>query len=1034
MPNGWFTNLRSMKKIGKHFPKYLQFVFVFLLCATPIIWFWGKGDALINGVDTNFPLNPLIWLTRRFYVWNNIVNAGVDFSSSTAGLFFHFIQTVPFVLGFKLQLVELISLIFWFALIVFSSFFLSRIIFPKRFLPRFLFTVFYSFNVYLFNTWENVKVTNLSLIAAMPVALGILILLNRKKITRTAAFLLSLLVGIILSGTGINPSYFICFVLIVFIYLIGYIIVFPRKIKDSLLNFFLVILGILLINSFWIIPTVKYVVGGVPGAGSIDKIGFTNWIDSLSENTSIFNILRLQGAWDWYATDFVTGLPLYIPYSINYFYKLPFIVFSLIAPALAIVSLILRKKENNSLYLSFALMIFIGVFLGVGTHLPSGYFFRVLLNHVPFFSLFRSPWYIFTPLITLSYAGLIGLLFDNISDFTEAKRLRIIKIIVYLGGIILIAGNFLYNYPLITGKIFRPGRADSFYVNFPNYIFEAAKWLEKSSDKGRIVVYPDDEIENFKWGYRGIESILQLIVNRETLFASINAPDSPVNNLLKEFYIRLKKGEIDTAVKIAVKLSASVIFEKKDQRSLSLSLLPEKMVDFTVKKFSDWVFYSIPEKRLQPKIYSVSNLNYVFPYSKASTAISILDKNSQIVNPDDSEVKKITNASGIIGKVIVADNFQAKTFRDFSLSPSNLANRIISRDLSKAEFGFEIYDEGLYQPVLERYRLESFGINPNSALTLWLDGNEVNFEVEKSTDAFVFYKPVKITKGTHKAVISLFNNNLILGGDFESGEVFTKGGYGEGRVAYEIKKEGGNNYLSIANYGKTGASANFNVSDFDPFFPHYVEVGYKQIYGNNGLVVPEQNTKTTLVKAQNERLPNYPEWGKISFYYEPVLTESEMKIFLVSPLTPDPLGTKILYDNLIVKRVFTNNFSFVSRGVDLPIISDVSFSMISPVSYRGIVDGATGPHILTFLESYSPNWKITVYDSEGKKLNIKPRHFSINLYANAWFFEDMPGNYSFKIYYKPQIFRNIGVFISCLTLILSVGFYIYRKYAHKEKG
>lgn len=1022
-----------MKKLGKRFLKYLPFVFVFLLCATPIIWFWGKGDVLINGVDTNFPLNPLVWFTRRFYVWNNIVNAGIDFSSSTAGLFFHFIQTVPFVLGFKLQFVELISLIFWFALIVFSSFFLSRIIFPKRFLPQFLFTVFYSFNVYLFNTWENVKVTNLSLVAAMPMALGILILLNRRSISRMRAFLLSVLVGTILSGTGINPSYFICFLIIVFIYLIGYIIVFPRKIKDSLLNFFLVILGVLLINSFWIIPTVKYVVGGVPGAGSIDKLGFTNWIDSLSENTSIFNVIRLQGAWDWYSTDLTTGLPLYIPYSINYFYKLPFIIFSLIAPALAIVSLIFRKKEKNSLYLSFALMIFIGVFLSVGTHLPTGYFFRVLLNNIPFFSLFRSPWYIFTPLITLSYAGLIGLLFDYIFDFVEARRLKVVKVIVYLGGAILIAGNFLYNYPLVTGKIFRPGRSDSFYVNFPSYVFEAAKWLKESGDKGRVIVYPDDEIENFKWGYRGIESILQLIVNRETLFASINSPNSPINNLLKEFYARLKKGEIDTATQIAGKLGASVIFEKKDQSSLSSSLMLGEMIDFTIKTFSDWVFYRIPEKKLQSKIYSVSSLNYVFPYSRARTAISMLDSDSQIVNPDDSEVNKITNAAEIIGKVIVADNLQAKAFRDFSLSPSNLANRIISRDLSKAEFEFEIYNEGLYQPVLEKYRLESFGINPNLTLPVLLDGSEVNFEVEKSTDAFVFYKPVKMTKGMHKIIISLFNSNLVYGGDFESGEKFTKGGYGEGRAIYEIKEEDKNKYLSIMNYGKAEASANFNVSDFDLFFPYYIEVGYKQIYGNNGLVVPEQNTKTTLIKAQNERLPNYPEWGKISFYYEPILTESEMKIFLVSQFTSDPLGTKILYDNLIVKRVFTNNLSFVSKGADLPITPNINFSMISPILYRGIVDGVGGSQVLAFSENYSPDWQIVVYDSEGKKLNINPKHFSINLYANAWFFENMPGSYSFKIYYKPQILRNIGVFLSCLTLILSVGFYIHQKYEHKEK-
>ena len=72
--------------------KYWLVLLIGLLGLTPLIWFYGKGSVFINGIDTNFPLDPWIWFQRRLYVWNSITNGGADFSSSTAGLFFHLIQ------------------------------------------------------------------------------------------------------------------------------------------------------------------------------------------------------------------------------------------------------------------------------------------------------------------------------------------------------------------------------------------------------------------------------------------------------------------------------------------------------------------------------------------------------------------------------------------------------------------------------------------------------------------------------------------------------------------------------------------------------------------------------------------------------------------------------------------------------------------------------------------------------------------------------------------------------------------------------
>ncbi len=1008
-----------MKQLIKRFFVFWSIIPFIFLGLTPIIWFWGKGNVLVNGIDTNFPLNPPMWLMRRFYVWTDFPNAGADFSSSTAGIFFHLIQVIPYKIGLTLQHVQIVSLIFWFALIVFSSYILAKTIFPKRFLIQLLFSVLYTFNVYIFNTWENVKVANLSLIAAIPLVLSILILLKEEKIKRLKVLFFSSLIGIILSGSGINPSYFLSFLFIVAIFIFSQIITGFKfyKVKTVVTNSLIVIVPIILVNLFWMLPTINFVFNNVAPGGSIDKIGFTNWVDSLSENTSLLNVMRLQGAWDWYAFDGITGLPIYIPYALNYFYRFPFIVFSFLLPTIAILALIVRKKVNDStyLYISFSLMFIIGIFLGVGTHLPTGYIFRWLSNNIPFFTLFRSPWYIFTPLVTLSLAGLVSLflyyLYENFG-----KRFRLMYPLVTLIVLVLIIGNLVYSYPLVTGKIFRPGRPDSFFINFPEYIYDAGDWLSQVNNS-RIVVYPDDEIEQFKWGYRGIESILALLSNTEVIFNPLNSPDSNVVLLIKEFYKNLKKGKISEAFVLAQKLNVGFIFDKNDQESLSPSL-SDKVKSNEVSSFGGWHFYKFPQDSI-PKIYSPTSI-FLGPIQKdGARVLGLIPKEGALLNPEDSVVKSIDALKSYYGFVLLSKNFQEEEFKNFAYSESKLNNRLVSRNLSKVDFSINIPEEGNYSPVIERYELEDFGIRVEEGLEVEVDGNKLIWNVESYSDSFVYFKKVNLPKGEHKISIKLKNENLVFGGDFNSGMNFKQGGYGEGRGEYSINEDGNGKFLQIFNVNKANVSADFSVSSFNPFTSYYVELEYKQIYGNNANVVVLQGTSNTLVKAQTERLPNYPEWNVFSFYFEPIQTNSFMTVALESPFTSDPLGTKILYDDLRVFKVFSNKLLFIKEGSNkFENVPKIKFVKKSPVSYEGEVYEVGGPHVITFSENYSPEWEIMLFDDDGKRITGGVKHFSANIYANGWFVEGVPNSYKFKIFYKPQNLFWLGLGISITTLIL----------------
>lgn len=1021
-----------MKQLIKNlFQNWVMFI-VFLLGLTPVIWFYSKGDILLSGVDINFPLSPILWFQRRFFVWNNITNGGVDFSSSTAGFFFHLVQVVLYQLGLGLQGVQVGSLIFWFLLIVFSAWFLGRALFPKNQYVQLLFVVLYSFNIFLFNTWENIKVANLSLVAAIPLTLAILLLLREGRISYSKAGLLAAFSGIILSGAGINPAYFVSFL---FLFLLYGVTTFIPGLKDrtafATLKQLPFVTGLIIaVNLFWILPTLSFIFKNIAPTGSIDKIGFTNWIDSLSKNTSLLNIMRLQGAWDWYAFDGITNLPLYIPYALNYFYRPIFIMFSFALPALAILALIFRGREKKHLYVAFGTMFAVGVFLGAGTYLPTGILYRWLINHLPFFTLFRSPWYIFTPLVTLSLAGLIGLLFYSLAEKASRSGMKIGGVLIFLAVTTLVIGNLFYSYPLVSGKIFRPDRRDGFYIKFPQYVFEAQKWLAGQKD-GRVLAYPDDEIEQFKWGYRGIESILQLVANKEVLFSPLNAPDFPVAQLVKEVYRDLKLGQTDAAISLAGRLNVELLFEKEDQDSLSPPL-PSRIVNLPKQSFGDWNFYKFQQDDSLAKIYTPRSMLFGYPYNLGYKLQGLLGPFDLLVNPDDSVIKSIPSIGDFTGASVLAENSQEKDSVSFANSPSVLANRLISRDMSRVEFNFRVPVEGSYKPTLERYRVEDFGIDTTTGVEVEVDGQMQIWTKSTESDSYISFESVWFTEGNHRVLLQVANKNFVLGGDFEGEIQFFRS---TGRAVFGIVSGEQGQYLSLFNKaeGAPEPSADFWITSFDPNATYFVEFRYKQIYGNNANVIVLQGTKDTLVKAQTERLPNYPEWNTFSFYYEPVKTESVTRIALVAPYTSDPLGTKVLYDDLKVYKVFSNRLVFVKDGAGQFLTSpQIDYTKVSPIEYMAVINNANGPHVIVFSENYSPEWGMELRDSNETPLSAKPLHFSANSYANAWFVQKSPEQYKARIYYKPQRLFQLGATLSVLVIIAVIGFFLKQKYGKKR--
>ena len=216
----------------------------------------------------------------------------------------------------------------------------------------------------------------------------------------------------------------------------------------------------------------------------------------------------------------------------------------------------------------------------------------------------------------------------------------------------------------------------------------------------------------------------------------------------------------------------------------------------------------------------------------------------------------------------------------------------------------------------------------------------------------------------------------------------------------------------------------FIAQNFDFFSPYLVEFDYRQIYGNNGVSYAGQSTKTSLVKTQTERLPNYPEWNHFSYYYEPVKTNSEMKVILSAPYTNDPLGTKINYDNITVRKVFTNKLLFMEKDTPILATPNITFEKISPVKYKAKVKNVLGPHVIIFAENYHPAWKTKLSYSNGGAILGTPLHFSANLYANAWYLKDTPSEYDLEIYFENQKYFYLGVLLATLSAMIVLTVYL----------
>lgn len=109
---------------------------------------------------------------------------------------------------------------------------------------------------------------------------------------------------------------------------------------------------------------------------------------------------------------------------------------------------------------------------------------------------------------------------------------------------------------------------------------------------------------------------------------------------------------------------------------------------------------------------------------------------------------------------------------------------------------------------------------------------------------------------------------------------------------------------------------------------------------------------------------------------------------------------EILFPAIIVSPAVKQN----------PLIEEIEYKRKSPTEYSIFVPKHNGKIILTFLNHFDPEWKLSSFENT---------HFKNQMYANSWIL-DKGGDTTLTLEYTPQRFFIAGVAVSSISIFLGL--------------
>lgn len=598
----WFSR-RSL-------PELVTLTLLLFALVLPVTWF-EPGHIIFRG-DPVFPLDPIRYFYESLSAWNGKINLGAESNFAAGSIIHRFLQALPMFFGLSLQQAEIVNFALWFALPgIFLALYL-RLLSQQLKISQWAVPIgvaYYLFNLYRLELFSDNN--HLVVYGALPLALYLLTLLyagRRNLWLYASVFALS---SLLVAQASTNPPMYVVYWLGVLLYGAVLAIVNPKLWKKTVAFWTVSLVLTFLLNLYWIVPYATIIARqtGLTAAGNL------NWLADLSKHTSLAHVIRLIGAWAWF--DGWNGQP-YAPFALIYQTKL-WQWLTLIPFLLALLGLCFKQSWHRY-SIAFLSLGLIGLIFSQGTHPPFGALFQAALDHIPFFWIFRSPWYKFTNLTALSFAVLIALGLGYI--LTRVSQWRSGSLVSTALALLAIAIPLVLTHPFLTGSRWQLERTP-----YPTHIRAGATWLNVQAGNEAVALLPYQAAAVYTWGYSSLLDPLEYL-SRRPLFVRGDRigyvhGETPGASVAYRVFVERLYSDDPIAAEIAQLLGIRYILLRHDINTdyyndtdtasfirERLSHLPSARV---VRSFhsalGQWDIYELPVK--ENLIYATSEVAYI---------------------------------------------------------------------------------------------------------------------------------------------------------------------------------------------------------------------------------------------------------------------------------------------------------------------------------------------------------------------------------------------------------------------------------------
>ncbi len=628
-----------------------EVLLIFIINLFPLFWIFG--GYMVIGHDIGFPLNPGQWIQDLFSVLDPKTNFTVNHSLFLGTFPIHALPAILVSLGFSLIITEALTFIFWANAIALSFYFFVHSFYPGkeyRFLRIFtsLFPVINFFTLTRFIIFER---TGFSFLVSLPLILTFLTQYLQKKRTWLKTLIPMGITFFFFNAGGIPP--FVGILGFMFgLYIFLFILLERRTIKGKHIFFACLILltSYFLSNLYWILPFFVTNIKAYHEAVSGSFEGLIGWLNAVSASSSIQNLFKLQGDNAWYNSS-----PTFFA---NFYTKniLGILLSGLMILGIWPAFLLGKKKQDRFFLIFFSLIGIIFIFLAAGTHPPLGKYYIWMMKHIPFFAIYRTPFYKFSYGIVFGYAFLFGFTMQWFLQKLSSKDWKFTSQLpscfLRHGGKILLIIYLGIHFVYVQGRIFDLFENFKLRIQVPSYIFDASEYMKEKSKESRVLLLPKlinnyGGVDVYRWGYWSIQPLQKLLM-AQGILTNQGSPEEL--KIINSLYTDIMENKFEEVKNKSYELGIQYFLLRKDfyydwnaqsesPERIEKILMEQKKYFQEIREFGEWVIYELKDspKRITaegiestPDIQtnSFGTTQYHVSVKNASSTFTLILKNS----------------------------------------------------------------------------------------------------------------------------------------------------------------------------------------------------------------------------------------------------------------------------------------------------------------------------------------------------------------------------------------------------------------------